>query len=602
MKRRLIILSVLLTLVLSLLTVVQNHEHVHAGVPCPLCGSTDTTEGLTNLPTCTAPGVQYYTCHNSSCPSGSFSIEIPATGHNYGGDDNIVVISPATCTTTGRGTKTCINSVTCGSSITVTIPALGHNYTSTVTKATTCTETGLKTNTCSRCGDSNTETIQALGHNYKKQIVKTATCEEDGQEKYACSRCNKSYTKDIPALGHDYVYEESEATCTNEGHKIGICKRCNDKTEEIFPALGHDMADPVIVQEATCTKDGIKEGICKRCEEKTSEIIPMLGHDFGDWVIQVEATYFKEGLQSKTCSRCDERLEETIAKLNPTPLITKAGIGVVGLGIVGGGIYFGLTKSGIIGKKIVKNVVEAAGEKFIPKFETKTIITTFKDYKLFELLKKQRYLSVKTCDFASLDSSIEENEPHLIIIDVLSDEHLNELVDIINDEENENKFAFLVHPDVLNDHKDELDGLKKNKKFIGYVSILDDPYLGLVKLILPILKPEIKSDETLENIGGIADALGVPGISKIIDVYISGRDIKATLDEGELGISEDASIISNIASILGFDTIASVTGLVEDINDIKTAVDKESGLSEEVDGVEAAKDVVEVISDLINKE
>ncbi|MBQ3419783.1 MAG: hypothetical protein IJH31_06590 [Erysipelotrichaceae bacterium] len=553
--RKKLIITLLFSLTISLF-VIHHHEHIHAIDSCPNCGSTNINLTMSQLPIgCEDPGFETYEC--ADC----FNVwqnSLPAVGHNWG--------------------------------------------VASIVTAATCNSSGSSIQTCSRCGTTRTNTIAPLGHNYVITSQKEATCLTSGFTTYKCSRCVETYTNNIAALGHDYEYEEVDASCNEEGHKIGICKRCNDKTEEIFPALGHDMADPVIVQEATCTKDGLKEGICKRCEEKISEIIPMLGHDFGDWVIQVEATYFKEGLQFKTCSRCDERLEETIAKLNPTPLITKAGIGVVGLGIVGSGIYFGLTKSGIIGKKIVKNVVEAAGKKFIPKFETKTIITTFKDYKLFELLKKQRYLSVKTCDFASLDSSIEENEPHLIIIDVLSDEHLNELVDIINDEENENKFAFLVHPDVLNDHKDELDGLKKNKKFIGYVSILDDPYLGLVKLILPILKPEIKSDETLENIGGIADALGVPGISKIIDVYISGRDIKATLDEGELGISEDASIISNIASILGFDTIASVTGLVEDINDIKTAVDKESGLSEEVDGVEAAKDVVEVISDLINKE
>lgn len=602
MKKRLLILSILFALVVSIFTIVHHHEHAHAAGPvCPYCGSTETTMYLENLLTCTAPGAQYYYCNNTSCNQ-QFNIVIPATGHNYGGDDNIVVISPATCTTNGRGTKTCLNSVTCGSTINVTIPALGHNYTSTVTKATTCTETGLKTNTCSRCGDSNTETIQALGHNYKKQIVKTATCEEDGQEKYTCSRCNKSYTKDIPALGHDFVYEEIEPTCLEEGHKIGICKRCNDKIDEVTPALGHDIDEFVIIKEATCLQDGLKEGICKRCEEKTNETIPMLGHDFGDWIIQAEATYFKEGLKYKTCSRCLEKLEETIPKLNPTPLLTTIGAGTVGLGVGIGGVYFGLSKSGVIGKKIVKSVAKEVGKKIIPKFETKTIVTTFSKGTLFDLLKKQRYLSIKSCDFASLEEAIEENEPHLIIVDILSEEHLNELIEIINDEENENKYAFLIDPNILKEHKDELESLYKDKKLVGYISILENNYLAIVKLILPILKPEIKSDETLENIGGVADALGIPGISTVIDLYINGRDIKETLDEGELGIKENASIISGIASILGLETIASVTGLVEDIDDIQTAINKESGVSEEADGALAAKDIVEVVSDLINKD
>nr|MCR5067940.1 hypothetical protein [Erysipelotrichaceae bacterium] len=100
--------------------------------------------------------------------------------------------------------------------------------------------------------------------------------------------------------------------------------------------------------------------------------------------------------------------------------------------------------------------------------------------------------------------------------------------------------------------------------------------------------------------GKIADLLGIPGVSTVINVYTSGRDIKSTLEEGELGVSETATIISDIASILGLDTVGSIAGLVGDVEGIRDAVDEESGAYEQKEGVSAAKDIVEVVSDIIN--
>ena len=121
-------------------------------------------------------------------------------------------------------------------------------------------------------------------------------------------------------------------------------------------------------------------------------------------------------------------------------------------------------------------------------------------------------------------------------------------------------------------------------------------------MVLPIMKPDLKSDESLENIGSVADLLGIPGVSAVISAYTAGRDIKSTLEEGELGVSGTATIIGDIASVLGLDTVASVAGLVDDVDSIKAAVDREAGAHERKSGVNAAKDVVEVVSDIINKE
>ncbi|MBR6233324.1 MAG: hypothetical protein IKQ98_05820, partial [Erysipelotrichaceae bacterium] len=70
----------------------------------------------------------------------------------------------------------------------------------------------------------------------------------------------------------------------------------------------------------------------------------------------------------------------------------------------------------------------------------------------------------------------------------------------------------------------------------------------------------------------------------------------------ELSVSSTATVIGDIASILGLDTVASVAGLVDDVDSIKSAVDKEAGAYERKYGVEGAKDIVDVVSDIISKD
>lgn len=75
-----------------------------------------------------------------------------------------------------------------------------HSYSSTVTKAATCTATGVKTFSCS-CGNSYTETIPALGHSYGAWITVTApTDQSTGSAKRTCSRCGKTESKTLAKL------------------------------------------------------------------------------------------------------------------------------------------------------------------------------------------------------------------------------------------------------------------------------------------------------------------------------------------------------------------------------------------------------------------
>ena len=98
-----------------------------------------------------------------------------------------------------------------------------HNYTSTVTKASTCTEDGIMTFICS-CGDTYTEAIGKIAHSYGEYTYNNdATTENDGTKTATCALCGATDT--ITAEGtkitehtHQYnSYSEGtygRATCT----------------------------------------------------------------------------------------------------------------------------------------------------------------------------------------------------------------------------------------------------------------------------------------------------------------------------------------------------------------------------------------------------
>ncbi|MBQ9912041.1 MAG: hypothetical protein IJM49_03330, partial [Firmicutes bacterium] len=132
-----------------------------------------------------------------------------------------------------------------------------------------------------------------------------------------------------------------------------------------------------------------------------------------------------------------------------------------------------------------------------------------------------------------------------------------------------------------------------------YVQEGTSPAAAMVKLVLPVLKPDISSDASLGNMGKLADALGIPAVSSLIDAFVSGRDIKVTLEEADdkLSIADLAGIVGDLASILGFDRAADIAGLVGDAKNISKALDDESGAYEITKGVKSMKDILEVLSE-----
>lgn len=93
-------------------------------------------------------------------------------------------------------------------------PPAQHTHTwndGVVTTPATCTESGVKTYTCTVCGETKTEAIAALGHVWGAYTVtKHAVNGNDGEKTRTCSRCN--ITERAPLLYKFYLGIESGST------------------------------------------------------------------------------------------------------------------------------------------------------------------------------------------------------------------------------------------------------------------------------------------------------------------------------------------------------------------------------------------------------
>lgn len=549
----------------------HNHEHeeiFHVHVVHALAPGDDVGE-------CTAPG----------CVGGRMKI--------------VDLINNVTCTSDGYFLAMCNN---CGYSEYRTPPALGHNPVATITIPATCTASGSQLLTCGRCGANlGNSTIPALGHDLKTVTTKYPTCTESGLENTHCTRCSDEYNTIKAPLGHDWKESIVDPTCTEDGYYSRKCNRCNEEEKEILKALGHDVKEFKTIKEPTCTEDGLKKAVCERCREEVEEKVPKLGHSYPEeWTTEKEAGFFSEGLKSKSCKTCHEKTEEKIPEKDKTPVYVAGAGSAIALGVLG--FVFMKKNAARAGVKIAKEIIEEGTGLGKPSIEDKSILVSSKNEKLIDLLKSRSYLKVSTCDYENVVESTTEEEPDALLCSIDSTEQLNEVLNYKKEDLKDYEIGLIIKQSVIDENKEVLDQLVKDGEIINYISEDKKEYNVLVKLVTPILKPNLKSDETLENIGMLADVLGVPGISTAIDVFINGRDIKATLENEELELTDKATIIADLAYILGFDTVGDVVDLVNDMSDIKSTINKEAGAYELKKGVSSAKNIAEVVSDVISKD
>ena len=118
-----------------------------------------------------------------------------------------------------------------------------HSYSDAVTKAPTCTATGVRTFTCKICKDSYTQTIKANGHSYGKvSLVSMSTPVKYGQTKKKCESCGHiEFTSLIPS--NVRVYGSNRYfTSTSIADQLKLAK--NDESYKTYViADGRKFAD-----------------------------------------------------------------------------------------------------------------------------------------------------------------------------------------------------------------------------------------------------------------------------------------------------------------------------------------------------------------------
>lgn len=170
------------------------------------------------------------------------------------------------------------------------------SFTSAVTKAASCSETGIRTYTCETCGGTYTETIAKLEHTPGEVQIENSTassCTVPGtyEEVVYCSVCTAELSrtqkqKDVASHIAEIIPAVT-ATCSVEGFTSGSkCSVCG----EILSApesLGYEphIAEVIIGKPATCMESGLSDGskcsVCKKILEEQT-VIPSKGHNPGE--------------------------------------------------------------------------------------------------------------------------------------------------------------------------------------------------------------------------------------------------------------------------------------------------------------------------------
>ena len=475
----------------------------------------------------------------------------PKINHTW----NNIGTTQATCTSAGIKQEECAQ---CGQIRNSPIPELGHNFSETVIKNPTCTENGLTRKTCTRCNESSDITINALGHNFGNwKTTKKVTCTDNGKEIRTCSRCNKEEIKTIKALNHNFSEWKliNEPTCIDDGKEIRTCLRCNKEEGNSIKALGHEMTNMELMKEPTCIEKGYKQALCKRCNKEVKEDIKPLGHNFSEFVVIKEPSLNQKGYKEKKCIRCNDILREEIpaltfkeyAKEHPAT-VALTSIAIVGVSTAS--IYFFLTKKvAKTGVKVVgKSLVARTSRQLLRELEIKTIdlIATENEYSksLSETLKKMPMIKFNFDNINNYQESIEEHDPDLIIFE-LSGTNINEL-----DEFEDVKVLVVGLKEIIDKHIDKLNQLKKDKTIVNYTTY--DKNITTT-ILLPLYKPELDIDNSLEGLGLVLSVFGLEWAANILDLLSSGKEIHDIVKEGDPDSVDKLTVLADACSIFGID-------------------------------------------------
>lgn len=498
----------------------------------------------------------------------------PKINHTW----NDIGTTQATCTAAGIKQEECAQ---CGQIRNSPIPELGHIFSETVIKNPTCTENGLTQKACTRCNESSNITTNALGHNFTNwKTIKKVTCTEDGKDSRACTRCNKEENKTVKALNHDFSEWKiiNEPTCIDDGKEIRTCSRCNKEENNSIKALGHKMTNMELKKEPTCIDKGYKQALCKRCNKEVSEDIKPLDHNFSEFVVIKEPSLNQKGYKEKKCIRCKDILREEIpaltfkeyAKEHPaTVALTSIAI----IGVSTASIYFFLTKKvAKAGVKVVgKSLVARTSRQLLKELEIKTIdlIATENEYSksLSETLKKMPMIKFNFDSIDNYQELIEEHDHDLIIFELS-----NTNIVVINEFEDV-KVLVIGLKEIIDKHIDELNQLKKDKTIVNYTTY--DKNMAAT-ILLPLYKPELDIDNSLEGLSLVLSVFGLEWAANILDLLSSGKEIHDIVKEGDPDSVDKLTVLADACAIFGIDgeVFESIASYLEKIKQGKRKLDE----------------------------
>lgn len=526
----------------------------------------------TTQPTCTVAGIKQEECTQCGQIRNS---PIPELGHNF----SETVIKNPTCTENGLTQKACTR---CNESSNITTNALGHNFANwNTSKPATCITQGEEVRTCSQCNKKESRIINALGHNFANwKTIKKVTCTENGKDSRACTRCNKEETKTVKALNHNFSEWKTikEPACIDDGIETRTCSRCNKEENNSIKALGHEMTNMELKKNPTCIDKGYKQALCKRCNKELGEDINPLGHNFSEFVVIKEPSLNQKGYKEKKCTRCNNILREEIpaltfieyAKENPT---TVALTSIAIIGVSTASIYFFLTKKAAkTGVKLIgKSLVAKTSRQLLKELEIKTIdlIATENEYSksLSETLKKMPMIKFNFDNIENYQELIEEQDPDLIIFE-LSNTNINEI-----NEFEDIKVLVIGSNAIIDNHINELIQLKKDKTIVNYTTY--DKNITTT-ILLPLYKPEIDIDNSLEGLSLVLSVFGLEWAANILDLLSSGKEIRDIVKEGDPDSVDKLTVLADACAIFGIDgeVFESIASYLEKIKQGKRKLDE----------------------------
>lgn len=556
--------TVICLFVLTLLTIIFTPLHIHGDtIACDHCQNT-----IHYNPDNIVCEGQFITC--DVCQKSTY---VPGNKHDY----HIQSETPATCQDEGTVVELCRY---CQHRKQTNTPKINHTWNDIGTTQATCTAAGIKQEECAQCGQIRNSPIPELGHIFSETVIKNPTCTENGLTQKACTRCNESSNITTNALGHNFTNWKTikKVTCTEDGKDSRACTRCNKEENNSITALAHEMTNMELKKNPTCIDKGYKQALCKRCNKEVSEDIKPLDHNFSEFVVIKEPSLNQKGYKEKKCIRCKDILREEIPALTFKEFAKEhpATVALTSIAIIGvstASIYFFLTKKvAKAGVKVVgKSLVARTSRQLLKELEIKTIdlIATENEYSksLSETLKKMPMIKFNFDSIDNYQELIEEHDHDLIIFELS-----NTNIVVINEFEDV-KVLVIGLKEIIDKHIDELNQLKKDKTIVNYTTY--DKNMAAT-ILLPLYKPELNIDNSLEGLSLVLSVFGLEWAANILDLLSSGKEIHDIVKEGDPDSVDKLTVLADACAIFGIDgeVFESIASYLEKIKQGKRKLDE----------------------------